>query len=48
MVGFVQKLRMGFAFYQLYRRHSLVRWYSKLFLVRIAPSNYRVLLQLLD
>lgn len=48
MVGFTQKLRMGFTFYQLYRRHSFVRLYSKTFLTRIAPDNYKVLLQLLD
>lgn len=47
MLSFTQKLRIGVAFYQLYRRYPLVRWYSRL-AIHFAPSEYRQLSQLLD
>jgi hypothetical protein len=47
MFSFTQKLRMGWTFYRLYHKHSLVRFYSTL-LLPFAPQNYRELAQLLN
>jgi hypothetical protein len=47
MLSFTQKVRVGLTFYQLYRRHRLVRWYSKA-MVNFAPNDYREMLRLLD
>lgn len=47
MLSFNQKLRIGVAFYRLYRRYPLVRWYSRL-AIHFAPRGYRQLSWLLD
>ncbi|MEW6592997.1 MAG: hypothetical protein AB1305_04910 [Candidatus Hadarchaeota archaeon] len=47
MMSFTQKLRVGLAFYQLYRGHSTVRGYSKL-MSHFAPKSYREMLKLLN
>jgi hypothetical protein len=45
--SFTQKIRMGWTFYRLYTKYSLVRMYTSL-LLPFAPHSYRQLPRLLN